>query len=244
MTAGGEHGGGPRFGHYTAIVHANADPEKAGRLQVVVPAVMGQEVLAVWAVMGGQHLGVPASTRGRRGRGRGSFRVPPVGSQVVVVFLDGDVQAPMWLPGVWPREHVPAEVRAAYPETSVLARGEKLDVVEDEDGNVRVTTDRDNMEVELDTRGGDLTVRTDGRGGGIIRLQGGTVLQKAVRTSDTVNVGTLTLIFQPMTGIVMGATYTPPTGPPVTLSATPPGVPSTPLLGSHIGGSTKVLVGG
>lgn len=235
-----------RFGHYTAIVHGNADPEKAGRLQVVVPAVMGQEVLACWAIMGGQHFGAPASTRGRRGRGRGTFRVPPVGSQVVVVFLNGDVQAPMWLPGVWPREHVPAEVRDAYPETSVLARGEKLDVLEDDEGNLTVTAGRDNMDIELDTRGGDLVVRTDGRGGGVIKMQGGTPSQKAIRATDTIVCGALAAVFNPSTLALTVLTYTPPpsTGlPPIAMSVAT-GVALAPIVGVHVGGSTKVLIGG
>ena len=240
MTADADVPGRSRFGHYTGIVHANADPEKAGRLQVIVPAVMGQEVLANWALMGGQHFGTPPSTRGRRGRGRGTFRVPPVGSQVVVVFLDGDVQAPMWLPGVWPRDQVPEQVRAGYPSKSVLARGENFDVVEDGDGDIDLRAGSRNLDITLDTRGGDVSVRTDGAGGGVIKLQGGGPTQMAIRATDGIVCGTLGIVVA--SGVIVGITYTLPTGgPPITLA--PGGTLTTPLIGLHQGGAPKVLIG-
>lgn len=239
-----QEGGRKRFGIYTGIVHDVADPEEAGRIRVIVPSIMGQEVLACWALMGGQYLGAKSSGRSRRGRG--SFRVPPVGSQVVVQFLDGDVHAPVWTPGIWPREKVPPAARArGYPERSVLARGEKLDVVEDADGNVEVGTERDGMKVSVDTRGGDLEVTTSGLGGGVIKMQGGTVLQGAARVGDTVNCGTLTVAFQPVTGFVIGVTYTPPlgAGAPIVMSLAT-GLTTAPMIGKILFGSTSVFIGG
>jgi hypothetical protein len=244
-----EHVGGnrPRFGIYTGIVHDNADPEKAGRLRVVVPSVMGTEPLACWAVMIGQHAGPRRRTNG--GRGRGRFEVPPVGAQVVVQFLDGDVHAPVWTPGAWPRAMVPPRVKGNdYPARTQVVSAEKLEVVEDANGNILVTTDLRNLGIEVDTRGGDINVRTDGAGDGVVNFQQGTTLQRVVRVTDEVVCSTLVLAVNPTTSDILSVTEVPPAGmgEPVTINAASiaAGQATITIRAKLTGGAPKVLAGG
>ena len=69
------------FGIYRAIVMDNVDPQGLRRLEVSVPAVLGENE-RVWAA-----ACVPAGSRGR----------PGVGSVVWVQFEGGEPEKPVWV---------------------------------------------------------------------------------------------------------------------------------------------------
>ncbi len=77
----------PILGIYRGVVVSNQDPERLGRLQIIVPAILGGTLLTPWAA--------PCSPAGARGG------LPLPGATVWVAFEGGDIQKPIWL-GIWP----------------------------------------------------------------------------------------------------------------------------------------------
>lgn len=76
----------PTFGGlFRAKVYSVADPDKKNRVQVIVPAVNGQEALG-WAL--------PCTPLGA------AVTLPKVGDALWVMFEQGDVEHPVWL-GTW-----------------------------------------------------------------------------------------------------------------------------------------------
>lgn len=84
------------FGKYRGQVVDNRDPTARARLQVVVPAVMGEE--PVWALPC-----VPYA-----GAGVGFFALPEVGTGVWVEFEAGDPSYPIWTGCFWGDGDIPA----------------------------------------------------------------------------------------------------------------------------------------
>lgn len=95
------------FGKYRGKVENNIDPMMLGRIQVSVPAVLGDGRLS-WAM--------PCSPYA--GPGVGFFTVPPVGANVWVEFEAGDTDFPIWSGGFWGVGEVPA--LPALPQMKVL----------------------------------------------------------------------------------------------------------------------------
>lgn len=85
------------FGKYRGKVENNLDPQQQGRIQVSVPAVLGEGSLS-WAM--------PCAPYG--GSGVGLFTVPPVGANVWVEFEGGDPDYPIWSGCFWGPGEAPA----------------------------------------------------------------------------------------------------------------------------------------
>jgi hypothetical protein len=85
------------YGKYRGKVENNVDPLQLGRIQVSVPAVLGQGTLS-WAM--------PCTPFA--GPGVGLFLVPPTGANVWVEFEAGDPNQPIWSGGFWGTGEVPA----------------------------------------------------------------------------------------------------------------------------------------
>jgi hypothetical protein len=95
------------FGKYRGTVANNIDPMMQGRVQVEVPAVLGEGSLS-WAM--------PCSPYG--GDGVGFFAIPPVGANVWVEFEAGDPDYPIWAGCFWATGEAPAQ--PALPFTKVF----------------------------------------------------------------------------------------------------------------------------
>ena len=95
------------FGKYRGKVENNVDPMQVGRIQVSVPAVLGEGTLS-WAMPC-----VPYA-----GSGVGFFAVPPTGANVWVEFEGGDPDYPIWSGCFWGIGEVPA--MPAVAEMKVL----------------------------------------------------------------------------------------------------------------------------
>ncbi len=95
------------FGKYRGKVESNLDPMLLGRVQVSVPAVLGEGTMS-WAMPC-----VPYA-----GSGVGLFAVPPVGANVWVEFEGGDTDYPIWSGCFWGTGEVPAS--PAVPQVKVF----------------------------------------------------------------------------------------------------------------------------
>jgi Type VI secretion system/phage-baseplate injector OB domain len=85
------------YGKYRGKVENNVDPLQQGRLQVSVPAVLGDGRLS-WAMPC-----VPFA-----GSQVGFFAIPPVGANLWVEFEGGETDFPIWTGCFWGTGEVPA----------------------------------------------------------------------------------------------------------------------------------------
>lgn len=85
------------FGKYRGKVENNIDPMQMGRVQVSVPAVLGDGQMS-WAMPCAPFAGPQV----------GLFVVPPTGANVWVEFEAGDPDYPIWAGGFWGVGEVPA----------------------------------------------------------------------------------------------------------------------------------------
>ena len=77
------------YGKYAGTVIQNIDPEQRGRLQVLVPDVLGV-IPSSWAE--------PCTPlAGPTGTPMGAYFVPPIGAGVWVEFEQGDPNRPIWV---------------------------------------------------------------------------------------------------------------------------------------------------
>lgn len=97
------------FGKYRGTVANNIDPMQIGRVQVSVPAVLGDGNLS-WAM--------PCAPFA--GSSEGMFGVPAVGANVWVEFEAGNPDFPIYSGGFWGDGESPAS--PPLPTTTVLAR--------------------------------------------------------------------------------------------------------------------------
>lgn len=81
------------YGKYAGTVVNNIDPERRGRLLVMVPDVLGP-VPSSWA-----EACVPLA--GPTGPPMGAYLVPPIGAGVWVEFAHGDPDRPIWVGCRW-----------------------------------------------------------------------------------------------------------------------------------------------
>jgi len=94
------------FGKYRGKVEDNTDPMLSGRLQVSVPAVLGDAT--AWAL--------PCAPFA--GSGVGFFTMPPVGANVWVEFEGGNPEAAIWSGCFWGLGEFPASL--ALPQMKVF----------------------------------------------------------------------------------------------------------------------------
>jgi hypothetical protein len=94
------------YGKYRGLVENNLDPLQRGRVQVSVPAVLGESRMS-WA-----EPCVPYA-----GDGVGLFAVPPVGASAWVEFEAGDPDRPILAGCFWAPGQVPAT--PAVPDVKV-----------------------------------------------------------------------------------------------------------------------------
>lgn len=96
------------FGKYRGTVVQNIDPERKGRVQVMVPDVLGL-IPSTWA-----EPCVPLA--GPTGPPMGVFMVPPIGTGVWVEFEQGSPNRPIWVGCRWgSAADVPLAAQAGNP---------------------------------------------------------------------------------------------------------------------------------
>jgi uncharacterized protein involved in type VI secretion and phage assembly len=155
------------WGKYRGIVVDAGDPDKRGRVKVLVPSVLGDNQ-SQWAE--------PAFPYGG-GKGFGWIAVPPVDSAVFVEFIEGDASAPVWTGALWrtagevASDHKGQETKLFRSESGHRLvfddsdGGEKLvlhsakdGIVEmDEQGSIAIT-DSKGAHVTLDASSGEIVI--------------------------------------------------------------------------------------
>jgi hypothetical protein len=99
------------YGKYRGLVSNNQDPLSLGRLQAMVPEVLG-EVPTGWALPSAPYAGT----------GAGFFAIPPIGAGVWIEFEAGDASRPIWSGAWWSTAEVPMDEKGtpAQPTTKIL----------------------------------------------------------------------------------------------------------------------------
>lgn len=95
------------FGKYRGLVVNNQDPLQTGRLQALVPGVLG-ETPSGWAL--------PCAPYG--GTQCGLFAIPPVGAGVWIEFEAGEPSRPIWTGTWWAAGEVPMDQTGAPAQTT------------------------------------------------------------------------------------------------------------------------------
>ncbi len=99
------------YGKYRGLVTVNIDPLNLGRLQAMVPEVLGESP-STWALPCAPYAGT----------GAGQFMIPPVGAGVWIEFEAGDVSRPIWTGTWWATGEVPMDEKGvpAQPTTKII----------------------------------------------------------------------------------------------------------------------------
>jgi uncharacterized protein involved in type VI secretion and phage assembly len=144
------------FGKYRGQVENNIDPQMMGRIQVSVPAVLGEGTLS-WAMPC-----VPFA-----GSGVGLFLIPPSGANVWVEFEGGDPDYPIWSGCFWGLGEAPA--MPAIEQMKVLKTDMGTITVNDLPGvgGIKIETTL-GAKIEITARG----IEIDNGMGGSITLMG------------------------------------------------------------------------
>ncbi|MGY1776795.1 phage baseplate assembly protein V [Geodermatophilus sp. SYSU D00804] len=170
---------GPRFyGVYPAVVSGVTDPDGQGRVRIRLP----------WSPDGegnGYEAWARLSTL-MAGAGRGTWFVPDVDDEVVVVFEAGDPRRPYVIGALWNGQDAP-------PET--MGSGNDIRAIHSRNGVVITLDDADGRErLRLETPGGRSVTLTDaaaaitaedGNGNSVTLDAGGVTVQCSARVSLT-----------------------------------------------------------
>jgi len=151
------------YGKYRGFVTDNDDPEKRGRIRLLVPSVLG-ETPTGWALPSLPFGGLAD---------QGLFVVPEVDAQVWVEFEAGNVDLPIWTGTFWQAGgNPPAEADKSPPTTRLLKTpsGHVLQF-DDESGKEKfrlahpagteMTVDEKGTVIVTDAKGNTLTLDAD-----------------------------------------------------------------------------------
>ena len=139
------------YGKYRGVVTDNTDPLNQGRIQAMIPEVLG-EIPTGWAV--------PCSPY--TGRQVGFFAIPPVGAGVWIEFEAGDISRPIWVGGWWGQAEVPMKPASGQttPETKILRSDRGLIVaLDDAAQNLTLSDSKGQNQVVVDVASGTITLK-------------------------------------------------------------------------------------
>jgi uncharacterized protein involved in type VI secretion and phage assembly len=144
------------YGKYRGTVMNNIDPQQMGRLQVSVPAVLGDGRLS-WAMPC-----VPFA-----GPGVGFFTIPPMDANVWVEFEGGNPDYPIWSGCFWGMGESPAS--PAVEQMKVLKTSTATITISDLPGAGGITIETAmGAKIEITAQG----IEINNGAGGSIKLNG------------------------------------------------------------------------
>ena len=138
------------YGVYPAVVQSIADPDQQGRVRVRLPWTpdgngAGYEAWARLATLMG-------------GANRGTWFIPDVGDEVLVICEGGDPRRPYVIGALWNGQDTPPEQMDSAEENNIkviVSRNDIRITLDDTDGQETVT---------IETPGGQMAVLEDGPG--------------------------------------------------------------------------------
>lgn len=139
------------FGKYRGVVLNNQDPLRLGRIQAMIPEVLG-EIPSGWASPCTPYAGTLA----------GFYAVPLPGAGVWIEFEAGDVSRPIWVGGWWAAGELPPKAGAAPAMTTdkVLRSDTGFSIVLDDLGQTVVISDAvGTNQVEVSLLTGTVTLK-------------------------------------------------------------------------------------
>ena len=141
------------LGKYRGTVVNNVDPMQQGRIQAMVPDVLG-DTPCTWAMpclpLAGPQTGV--------------YVVPVVGAGVWIEFEGGDVSFPIWTGCYWRDGERPQD---GAPAVKAIITRSSHKILLDDDGETITVTDQNQNQITLDSdgvtleRGGNKVVVSD-----------------------------------------------------------------------------------
>jgi hypothetical protein len=138
------------FGKYRGTVTDNNDPTGRGRLEVLVPAVMGKQ--SVWALPCAPYAG----------DNMGVYMIPEPGTGVWVEFEAGHPSYPIWVGCFWADGQAPKNEHGAQaaPPLKIIRSQKGLMVTLDDQQQVITLSDKDgNNLVTIEVQQGKVTVK-------------------------------------------------------------------------------------
>ena len=119
-----------KYGVYPAKVVSVQDPDAAARVQVRFLELEGEDPTPVWARLATMMAGDE----------RGTFFIPELGDEVLVVFVGGDTSRPCVIGSVWNGDHEPPEsTQPDNPLRSITSPGGSKLIFDDSKGKNGIT---------------------------------------------------------------------------------------------------------
>lgn len=144
-----------RYGKCRGIVTDNKDPQKRGRLKLLIPSVLADQE-SDWAL--------PCLPFGGLNQ-QGMFMVPEVDAQVWVEFEEGDIHRPIWVGTFWQQEGDPPDDAAKEEPTTRLLQTKSGHILQfdDEEGEEQIRLfHRADAEMLIDKNGSITLTDTSG----------------------------------------------------------------------------------
>lgn len=121
------------YGMYEGIVQDNADPEKLGRIKVVIPKITNNGI-SDWC----HGRGLAA------GKDRGMILLPKKGDSVWISFENGDARYPIWEYGFGFKEGISKNYLTYGEGIALYNKGYRVDIKD-----TAVTISKDNVKINL-----------------------------------------------------------------------------------------------
>jgi hypothetical protein len=141
----------PFLGKFRGRVVNNTDPLQQGRLQAMVPDVLGDKA-SDWALPCAPYVGNQV----------GLYTPPPVGANVWVEFEAGDPSRPIWVGGWWSPAELPVDNHGttATPDQKILrTTGGLMLALDDSQTTLTLSDAQGRNQLVIDLRQGTVTLK-------------------------------------------------------------------------------------
>ncbi len=185
------------FGKYPGKVVDNKDPENRGRLTIMVPNLLGTEILSADPCLpfGGKDMGL--------------FMLPEPGAGVWVEFQAGDLDHPIWLGSYWADNESPSN----SPQKRMIRSKTGMTIsLDDEEEIVTISDNNSDNVITIDVFQGKVTMK----GNNTVVIEAPNV-QLGEGASDPVVKGTELYLYLTSLALMINPT-SPPIPPPTMLS--------------------------
>ena len=170
------------YGIYPSFCALNKDPEQRGRIKVKCPEILGGSTLSAWC----EPCVNVAYDNG------GDFYIPVINEGVWIMFIDGDVNKPVWIGGWWQQSKTP--LSSGYNDVDKIRIIKYADCVITMKNNM-IDINIGQGSTELLINNGKLTIVGD------VDITGNVTVQGYIHTTDDVVAGGISLQNHTHTGV-------------------------------------------